>query len=69
LEKSEAESGCGTVEFVEFVEFWLSGIGPWRRFSAPGRLSIVGQPVGEIKVFQKIHRNNKTRTITITEES
>lgn len=67
MENSEAESGCGT---VEFVEFWLSGNGPWRRFSAPGRLSIMGQPVGEIKIFQKVIETNKTKTIrTITEES
>lgn len=47
---SEAESGCGG------FEFWLSGNGPSRRLSAPGMLSIVGQPVGEIKIFQKVIR-------------
>jgi hypothetical protein len=34
---------------------------PWRRFSAPGRLSIVDQPVGEIRIFQKVIRETKQK--------
>jgi hypothetical protein len=40
VEKAEAESDW-------MAELWFASGGPWVRLSAPGILSMVGQPAGE----------------------